>query len=340
MATSAMTADQILSEINPFKILDEGDVGGSFRQMSLRWHPDKPGGNKDVFVKLTNTRDQLESLVAGAEEIDHVRVFKSIDGSSSRVIFNAKTRTDTGVMYLCRGVVVLVDEKALAGVLNKRIPEFHFEDDKMRKAIQYFIPNPKEVEVFEEKDRIVHVFKKDKDLIPLQSLIDYLAPGSMQPVHAAWIVSRMLHVACYLRYANIVHSGFNTTNLFVNPVTHGASLIGGWRLARKTGELLPAIPAFTIRCAPRSIIEKRISDHSLDLCAIKAIAKMLFGDIGGRNFHKDTPKSVRKWLILPSGRNAVDEYHSWEEALKGFGPRKFVDMNVNPASVYKKIISS
>lgn len=326
----------MMLETNPLKVLDLNDLDGSFRRFSMVWHPDR-GGNATVFAKVSSWRDKIKAYKEDkTNEIPGVRFFKDKNGVESRMIFVKKMATDTGCMYLAKGVVAFSENMTVSDVFNSAFPKFTFKDDKMRKGMEYFLPM--KVETVEEKDTVSYVITKDKDLVPLQVLIEYL--GGCQhilPAHAAWMTSRMLHIACYLGHVGIVHTGFNPINLFVNPLTHGAALMGGWRLSRKVGETFKGVPAFTTRFAPRSVIETRRAAYSMDLTVIKAISRMVFGDVNGRHLHEETPKAVRKWLNTPPARTALEEYKLWEEALKGFGPRRFVEMNVKPADIYAKM---
>lgn len=335
-AADDMTKEQLLVLKNPLRILDLDDLTGSFRKFAMRWHPDR-GGDPAIFAKVSEWRDQLQEVIEGKRhEVDGIRFFRSKDGKESRLIFLAKRKTDTGQMYLGRGFVTFVEDAAASAHFNASFPKFSFRDDKMRQGMEQFLPLS--MEDIAEADDVAYVIKKDPGLMPMQILIDHLGGcGKILPVHAAWMTSRMMHIACYLAHYGIVHMGFNTTNLFVNPKTHGAALLGGWRLSRKVNESFSAVPAFTLKFTPRSVVEQRKARHSMDLVVIKAVARMLFGDINGRHLHEKTPKEVRHWLNLPASATALEQYKTWEEALKGFGPRKFVEMDVDPDSIYAKL---
>lgn len=335
-----LSADQIINEPNPFRLLDVKNLKSSFRDMSMRWHPDKPGGNGDVFAKLNVAKSQIEDLMNGRiNEIDHVRMFTGADGSRDRMVFQAKLKTDTGAMYVGYNTVAFAERRELSNLFNARIPEFKFVNDKMRDSVGFSLPLDKTT--IEEKDEIVYVIKKSRELVPLGILLDFARKhGGLEPVHAAWIVSRMLNIVCYLSRFDIVHTAINPTNLFVDTKTHGVALLGGWRLATHVGDTMKAVPAFTRMVAPRRALESKIADVSIDLAAFKAVARIVFGDIAGRKLHVKTPSEVKRWLRLPPEKVAVDEYAAWEKAREGFGPRKFVAWSLGTAGLYDTMRAS
>jgi len=333
--TMALLASEILSEINPFAIIDPNDIKGSFVKLSKIWHPDVSTGNHEVFTKITHMRDLVLKIENGEKEVPHVRIIKSKDKGIHRIVFHKKYATDTGFMYLCKNFVVFAESKNYESLFNPEIPKFENKHKVISEKILPFLPH--QFDKYEEEDFFVYVIPKKPDVVPLRTLLDYLKTP-LEPVHAAWVVSRLLNLASYLAYTSLSHLGFNETNIFVNPINHTAYLLGGWRLATPFGEKIKALPQFTMRYCPRHCVDTKKATPILDLETIKALARTLFGDVNGRNFSPGTPQSIKNWLIQPSLDKAADEYASWEKALLGFGPRKFIQMDFSNILLYRSLL--
>lgn len=159
--------------------------------------------------------------------------------------------------------------------------------------------------------------------------------GPLAPVHVAWLVSSLMNLSVYFDWAGIVHGGIVAQNVFVDPATHEAQLLGGWWYATTPGRRYRALLASVAQ-----IVTARgdgsVAATAIDRVAIRRLAIALLGAAGvsGLAATSGLPGPVAAWLALPPADDAVEDYRSWEKARGALGPRKFVRLPVSAADIH------
>jgi hypothetical protein len=149
----------------------------------------------------------------------------------------------------------------------------------------------------------------------------------------AWIGSGMHHLACYLRWAGLVHMDVSPDAVFVSPSLHRVALLGGWWFATKEGRRIASLPARTHDFLPWSVRSSKRATFAIDLETIRATLRELLGDLGGSPLQG--PDELVRWLSLPATGEPVDAYRGWYAALeRTFGKRKFVELKLDAADLY------
>ena len=126
--------------------------------------------------------------------------------------------------------------------------------------------------------------------------------GPLDPVHAAWVVSRLENICCVLEYSQVCHGGISMDSVWIDATSHEVVLMGPWWN-------VSAMDAF----------------HSgrTDLIALRKTAERIMG------LKKDTaPAEFLKFIAESPKANAYDDFGRWDEVIeKGFGGHKFSKMD-------------
>lgn len=347
-----------LNKLSPSKILSmsvdypetlyKGDtqeeVKKIYRKLSSLWHPDKHIVDKvdtnPVFshIKLLY-ENALKKIANGTWNAGQVILLEGIDGKKYQVRYQSVFPSDLGQCYVSSNFVTYIVDKENEDLMMrgvKAITNLKFANDKMKLAINPLLPGIHSK--IETATSHVIVLKKKSEFLALKDVIRHF-DGKVPLKHAAWIVSSMYNLACFIEYNNLMHGGFSIDNYFIHPANHEGALLGGWWFAHQLDEKLVALNKEALSVAPIKIMNTKKAGKGLDLELIKLCAKQLLGDPSGIYLAKDKtiPKPIIDFLRDGSGNNAVKEYAAWHEALiKSFGARRFTEMVLTENDIYSK----
>lgn len=223
---------------------------------------------------------------------DSVR-FLSADGSRIEIDYQFYYEEDNVLTYITPTSVVFVFDKNdknkydsyQEGIKLLKYPSADLKD------LSKCFPSVK-FQADLEDGRYLLAVAKDENVYPL------FAFGSIAPVHAAWIVSRMENMACVFEYSGIVHEGMSINSIFINPRTHQAFLYGGWWKARRKYNMM----------------DKK------DLYDIRKVAGQVMGEL-----KDDAPKEFINFIKDKPENDAYSDFGLWDKVIeKGFGGHKFV----------------
>ncbi len=342
----AFTAERILAipETSPERLFsgNAGAVTDQFRALVKLWPPDR---DRHVFQRLVALRKAAfkRFVETGAEDNKlslNEHMVRAADGRLFRFWFLRRHEFELGTMFVGKTHVTFVVR-----------PEFTRFHDNALAAIRGLrfdgIPNPERQErqmphvktAFEaEGGGHVLALAKTPDLILLRDLMDHLAPtGGLDPRHAAWVLSTLHDMACYLSAAGMTHNAIGPDTLFVTPEHHGGVLLGGWFYAAGVGKLMLGVPSRTAAAAPSSLLREKRGDSRVDLELVKTTGREMLGDLSGTNLlsTRGLPAALVDWLRAPTSGDAVGDYGGWEWARgAAFGPRRFLPLAVTPSNVY------
>lgn len=313
-----MTAEEIL-RINLaerlFSASDQGKLKIEFNTLARAWHPD-------------TCSHPLAGQVFG-----HVR----------RLYEDAAERMDLGTFgCLARfgfefgdvqihhdNVTYSFDRKHepwhRAATLN--ISNLPFGSTEMRDSISQCIPiKPTSVNVV--GSRPVLRISKGKDTLMLRDVIAHYPKGTLDPRHAAWMISSLLNVACYLSWAGVSHQAIDTKTFFVSPSKHVGMLLGGWEFSIRFGATVTSLPTRTHANLPFSVQRSKIASAHTDLELVRATARELTAGV-------KLPDPMADWLKGTTTGDAVKDYQQWGTVLKqSFGARRFTPMDLTPEALY------
>jgi len=342
-----ITANQILdvAENDPERLFSKGaedQVKKEYRQLAKRWHSDhNPDPRaKDVMQRLSLLYDKAnEKIKLKQWQEPHLFRFQDLSGKKYQVNYLKKSPFDLGDMYIAKTTVTFVlkkDDRDLFENAKNTITHFSYPNKDMQEKLVNVLPQI--VGSFETSDSLVMILKKDPDDILMSDVITH-EKGKIEPVHAAWMISRLHNLSCYLEWSELTHNAITPENCFVSPKDHNVSLLGGWWYAAREGEKLKALPASTVKMVSPTLFDRPIASKKVDLSLIRATGREILGDATGMSFigSKDIPEAMTSWVNGPSSGDARQDYKIWSENVltNSFGARRFVEMKLSPNDIYK-----
>jgi hypothetical protein len=342
-----ITADQLLGipQAEPerlFSQCNKDQVKKEYRQLAMLWHSDH---NKDpratnVMQRITELYDKANDKIdQGKWEIPNTLIFETADGKKKKLSYLKKVPFELGQMYIADASVTFVvdkSERALYDNAKSIISGFKYPDDKMRPKLQRVLPQIKHH--FETPDKLIMVVNKDPDEILLADILRH-EKGKIDPKHAAWIISRLHNISCYLEWAGLTHNAMSIDTCFISPKDHRVNLLGGWWYACKEGAKLKALPPRTVAVAPPTLLDKPIATKSTDMTLVRAVGREILGDATGRTLigSKDIPKKIISWVNGASSGDAQEDFRVWSKEIltSSFGARRFVEMKIAPNDIYQ-----
>jgi hypothetical protein len=226
--------------------------------------------------------------------------------------------------------LVLAGLRAIGGI-RYPTPEF-------RTSLEPHLPNV--VKHFETLDAGTHVIsiRKSANDVTVADLTAHLG-GRIDPKHAAWLVSGMLNLLSFLSVSKMTVNGLTPDTVWVNPLRHTVSFLGGWWYGAEAGKQISHLPPFCHRLAPGSMIKGKRANAILDLECARAIGRFALGDVTGGSFRlrDDIPAPITEFLRSPSHGNPIAEYEGWYKSLEtAYGPRRYHELKVTGNEVYPR----
>ncbi len=347
---AALTADDLLGipDAEPERLFTgEAPVAhAEYRALAARWHPDRNAGDDlaERVFKHVNVLYALaeKKLASGDWRIPGLLVLRGTDGKTRRIRYQRHHPFELGDLYVGPTVVAFVlrpDNADLFENARRAIAGLGFADSAMRDQFARYLPNVRAT--FTTARGPVLVLAKTPDVVLLRDLLDHLG-GRIDPRHAAWILSSLQNLCCYLAHRSpqhtpLAHNAIALDTVFVSPKHHSALLLGGWWYAVPLGTPLLALPARSHACAPPDVVAAKTADVRVDLELTRALGREMLGDPSGVRLPLDAtlPKPLVTWLRHAARPDPFEEYRRWEKTRDtAFGPRRFVDRPVSPAAIY------
>jgi hypothetical protein len=307
----------------------------TYHKLTKRWHPDVPGGSKDVFAHISVLHEAAEKGNWNNSKILEIIEYKT--GKKFNLKYQVKHHFELGDVYIGINTVGWYIKDGYEDlVLNglRTIGSIKFPDNKMKDQHQRFLPFVERT-IFTSDDGYLVLMKKTEDVILLNDLIKHL--GRIDPKHVAWMISSLLNILCFYEIIGLTHNGLSPETVFVSPLHHAAFPLGGWWYALKAGNKLKYLPPSVHKVTPTDIINKKVAGIRTDLASVRMIGRTALGDPTGARLQSmsDVPKPLANWLRFPPPKKAVDDYENWMKVLKdSFGPRRFLKFDINPSAIY------
>ena len=243
----ALDADEILSIPldKPEKIFNQDDLKQMWRRLAKRWHPDTTPFDKDtsgVFAHLKNLFETAEEKAETGTWKGNAEVRFASAGKDYRFSYRTMHEIEVGKLYVGKHKLMFVlteDNKDLFDNGIARINAIKYPAKLKAEFSKYF---PKIDFSGESNIGMVAVFDKPEGTALLQDIIDYMPDGRIDPKHVAWITNAMYNITTFLDHVGICHNGITPHSVFIDPVKHGAFLLGGWWYAPPTGGTITAVP--------------------------------------------------------------------------------------------------
>lgn len=335
---AALTVEQILSAKSCEEIFvnDKSKSKELYRELARKFHPDvyKGPSSSEVFTKINELYGEATSkLEKGIWNEKDVLLIEDLKGKKRKLKYLRAYDFELGKFYIARSHIIYILKSSAKKYLDnavKVLGNLTYADSQMEKEFKRYFPEI--VENFEMKTgEFCLVLKKDKDVFLLEDLDTfYKKQGKkIDPKHLAWIVSRLMNLACFLKFNNLVHNGISMNNCFVSPSQHTIMLYGGWWYCVPVGEKMIGTQKQIFDLMPVKEKAEKVASYKTDLESVRHI---------GRTMNQvDVPKPFYEWLSKASGTNAMKEFDSWNKALlDSFGKRAFVELDVTEKNIYEE----
>ena len=342
MNITTLTAAQILaiSILEPERLFsrDEDDAKLEWRKLSRAWHPDmNPTADPAVLSHINALYDEaLRKVTAGSWKVPGLFSFKTTKGKEFGLRYKKHRPFELGDVYIAEKLVAYAvhrDNEDLYREAKRRLTSLAFHDKKMEDEVRRYLPKISDEQV--TKDQLIMVVEKTPDVFCLADVLN-AAGSKLDPKHVAWVISALLNIKCYLKYANITHNDISLETVFISPEHHSVMLLGGWWYSRPRGEKLLALPARTMNDYDPS--GKPKARHELDMDLIKLTGRELLGDATGSALLREklTPPMMLSWLRSPGSDNVFDEYKLWYNKIlkESFGARRFIKLELTAKEIY------
>lgn len=315
------------------------------RKLYSMWHPDRRQDSlaTEVFKRLQELFAAAEAkLAAGTWEVPGLLQVTSTTGDQFEIRYSRKLAIDVGQMYIGKTVVafdVTKDNADLVDNAERQLAGLTYANPKMQEEFARYFPTV--VKRIETANSTLLVVKKTPDLLLLQDVADHFQ-GKVPPRHVAWIISRLLSIACYFeRQSKVAHNAIALDSVFISPQYHSATVFGGWWFTSGLGQKMIAASQRMALYAPPSVLQKKQGDSRTDIEMIKALGRELLGDVTGVRLNQDPaiPSALSTWLQLSSTQDAVSTFTEWQSRvlIDAFGPRKFVELELTHDMLYPQL---
>ncbi|HEY9677838.1 MAG TPA: J domain-containing protein [Drouetiella sp.] len=349
-----ITAENLLRIESPELLFSfsQTEAKREYRMLAQRWHPDKHHSpqSEQVFAHIAILyKWALEKFKSGdwcepAEKIECQKKgwqrFRLNDGSLITCKYRSHKSFELGEIWVCDNAIVFELPQNNSSFFEngrKRMHLLTFRDEPMLLEMAKYLPTIEGVHKTAASQ--ILVICKTPDQLNLGDALGYFRSAIEPLASIGWILNGLLNIACYLEWAGLNHNSISVENVYISPLRHSVTLLGGWWYATKSGEPLSYLPETTFKNLPPDIVRTKISDRRIDLECIKHIGRKIVGtpDDTPQKFLAHVPEPIADWLTLPATESARAEYRNFKEVLfDSFGPPKFIDLNLNANLLYKE----
>jgi hypothetical protein len=333
------SAEEILNMKEPGELFSDNikAIKDEYSNLAKVWHPDFNGDSKisnDVMIKINLLYKECTNMLQLGKWIKPglIRLF-----GKDKIKYQIKYKTsyvfELGTMYISDTVLFyLIDEEHKKFVENYHtsINNLTFANDKMKAEMQKYLP--KIVSEFETiGNQLGIVIEKSPDLFLLRDVLKFYA-GKIPAEHAAWILSSLYNMACYIDYAGLSHNAITLENYFISAKEHSGALLGGWWYAVSQNTKMIGVPEKVYLIMPPNVKDKKLGNITTDLESIRLLGRELLGDRNGTKLMemKAAPIAMIDWVRGAASDSALKDYRKWDDILDlSFGKRCFVNMDLS-----------
>lgn len=311
----SMTYRELYPETSP------DEIRKRFRKLASEWHPDH---NTDANAALVfqYIRDMRDRALTGGPSV----VFTRANGTSFKMSYLRETQGQGYRVYtgLSR-IAYLVGKQYANSVRNHK---WTFTNQSIRAEMEPILPQWVRTEELNDGS-VLFIYDRSGILMS-----DLLALHVIPNEHVAWMISRMINLACYLEFEKISHAGLSPDCLMVNLEKHSVSIVGPPIFLTRFGKRPVSVPARTIGSCNWLKKKEEVANFKIDVSLVKETALNLFRDSGVTLGQKGVRKEITKWLLTPPTGSAIQEHEAWDRSL---GERKFIPYPISAEQLIEKL---
>lgn len=347
-----MTAHDILRITKPGDLFsfEKEKRREEYLQLAKEYHPDSAGltagdGSEEdrtaVFEKVSDLYREAERL-AGLGFWEKTGLIRFTDEAGRRIECSYLKILDfeLGWLYIGRRHVLYrltADREKFYTQAVKMITGISYLDAGLQKEFEPCLP--KLVRHCRLSDgTFLLVLEKESDVYPA-GLLQNCFHGAFPARHAAWIISRLCSLSCFLSVHGLVHNGMTLDNCFLSPAQHRLFLYGGWWYSGREGEKMTGVSREVFEIMPVKARTEKCCLTSTDLETVKLTGRRLCGEANSFRLKEVSgiPDGMKEFLTGGSSNDAAEEMRRWDAALeRSFGPRKFIKMEISEQDIFKK----
>lgn len=245
-------------------------IKGEYSELAKMWHPDHNKNSSKANEVMTHINmlymQGVKSIKAGRWERPGLIKLLGKDDKTYQIKYQKCHSFELGRVYIGNSVLLyLIDEvhKSLFSNAERIICSFTYANDGMKSEMSKNLP--KIISTFEViNNQLAVVIEKAPDLVSLRDVLDYY-DGAIPPRHAAWVISCLLNICCYLDFAVLSHNSISLETFFISPENHSGSLLGGWWYSVPKGVKMLGVPEKIYSIMPPHVKDKKCGSILTDL---------------------------------------------------------------------------
>ena len=297
----------------------------TYRELMMEYHPDRHPGKEAWANEMTMHISELYNKMEEIEKLCHDDFVTTV---------NLLMRIPRGPYreYIFKDKVIYNFTNFRDGITEilkhgwNSVVEFplKYNNEEMEKEFSRFLPKTLVI-----SGSSVIINHRPPNTVPLDMLLKHFK-GRIEPKTVAWMVSRMLNLACMFYVHDLTYLGFIAKYLYVDPYDHQIYPYGGWWSVSKYGK--PSlITKEVVDALPFLKNKKKEIPRNADVSLIKHTALKLLGDPMRKTCPADIPDALREWLFSSVGdTDPIACYKEWYQVLAdSWGKRQFTPCNVN-----------
>ena len=333
-----LSAEQILKIplSNPELLFPEKEtkaIKAFFRDLVKVWHPDVSLATEaeEVFkhINMLYKKATYKSMTDTWDSYGRETI-TTVGGKTYRFKYQYMFKNSFSINFVGHSRSIWRFDKCHAEHFLRAVETLKglkFSSKRMEKGVGAYLPT---YDTYETDRYYVLAVHKTKDQVPLKALLKYYK-GIIDPKHVAWMISSILNLTCYLKWAGLTHNDISIDTCFVSPEHHSISLFGGWGFACKVGDKLKAMPKRTYQLTPASVKANKLAAHIVDTQLVRALGRELLGNASGSSLYKnkDVPEVFVNWFMLPGSDDPMKDYEVWMKKIlpAAYGKRRFIKMD-------------
>lgn len=313
-----------------FPRTSETEMKKLYKTLCLIYHPDvnKDPRATDAFTRLTSLFNiAIKNLDSDAWEKTNYIEFHLKNGKTVQITYQYHSTFEIGECYVTSTKVVYVFDFSKKKYYNNYNKKIKYANKDMEKIFKRLLPSG--IKEYDTDDRHLIVIDKPMDVYPLKCLFENYFKGDIPERHLAWIISRLMNLACFFKYNDIVINGIDIDSLFVCPSQHAIYLYGGWWYSVPENTKMIGTTKVIYDIMPPKVKADKIASSVTDVESIKAL--------GRKYLSTAAPEPFRQFLNSGTSSNTYSEMAKWDKALTdSYGKRRFIKLEVPKEDIYRK----
>lgn len=339
-----LTSATILQMKSPIElfVFDKEKCKTRYQKLISLWHPDKNSDPEagNVFYKIKTLYEKaIQQIDLGVWGSLQIIKFNAKDRYFEFAYFKEDQLSGNILQYTGSNSIVFYfpdRTKYLIDIWKNNFHKLKNTTDLPGSNSEFsaqLLTNPK---IFDVNDGTLVKISKQNRYLNLQHIIE--AGVSFDPKDIAWVISRLMSLACFLQSKNVPNADIQPRSVFIDTINHSVFLSNGFQFVEGFTQQGKAFPSRAVSLNPEISVNKTFRAKYM-VSQIKATARELLGDSTGVFLHKNTniPKDLIQWCNAGvNSESCLAEFKEWDLVkVKSFGPPKFKNHIVTQEDIYK-----